>query len=520
MANLPPSDIEKDLLAYKQRRRTQLGTPLELHPATRRMLQGEVARNANRPLLTSEEAAKNFVRSFVMSNQQQGFWARYRPQALWGGGMVACLAFVLLILRNDPQQTARQNIFPDSLPATTPVENPPMSPAPSIRAAGGALREKEILARRMPPAPASGEGKVSATSPTASPNDAQPKGNGTAASGQLEEAVRRTESAAAPPTRKLALEPGTRDQAVTSGVSLAKTDAAVSRDADLPVDRMVADKGASGGLTALAKAMKSEAQPQANQAAPTKNSQSKPNPTDDFIGGNAAKLGIPSGAAASVPLPAVASSRSMLSPQPVPSGDQVSAKQRFRQLDGRSLYRQNFNSPPVPEVMRDFTFERRDDRIRIVDADGSTYEGAVLPVPTEDLAAKQAASGDLGKRFDQQAQANDATAPNAQVNYRFVATGLSRKLNQLVEFRGEWQPTIRQSSPASPAIEEARLGGSGTVATQAVALKATESKATSLKPQADAFIQPMQTQSSTGGQITGRVVVGGRNEFEVNAVPR
>ena len=63
MSAEPPHNLESDLRAYKQRRTEQLGAPLELHPATRRMLQGEVARAASRPLLTSEEAAKNFVRS-------------------------------------------------------------------------------------------------------------------------------------------------------------------------------------------------------------------------------------------------------------------------------------------------------------------------------------------------------------------------------------------------------------------------------------------------------------------------
>lgn len=82
MSNEPQRDIEKELLAYKQRRREQAGAPQELHPATRRMLQGEVARSASRPLLSSEEAAKNFVRSFVMSHQQPGFFTRDRKSVV------------------------------------------------------------------------------------------------------------------------------------------------------------------------------------------------------------------------------------------------------------------------------------------------------------------------------------------------------------------------------------------------------------------------------------------------------
>jgi hypothetical protein len=45
----PERHIEKLLRAYAKKRRAQAGDPLELHPATRRRLQGEVARNAPQP---------------------------------------------------------------------------------------------------------------------------------------------------------------------------------------------------------------------------------------------------------------------------------------------------------------------------------------------------------------------------------------------------------------------------------------------------------------------------------------
>jgi prepilin-type processing-associated H-X9-DG protein len=45
----PERKIEKLLRAYAKKRRAQAGDPLQLHPATRRMLQGEIARNAPKP---------------------------------------------------------------------------------------------------------------------------------------------------------------------------------------------------------------------------------------------------------------------------------------------------------------------------------------------------------------------------------------------------------------------------------------------------------------------------------------
>ena len=45
----PERKIEKLLRAYAKKRRAQAGDPLTLHPATRRLLQGEVARRKPKP---------------------------------------------------------------------------------------------------------------------------------------------------------------------------------------------------------------------------------------------------------------------------------------------------------------------------------------------------------------------------------------------------------------------------------------------------------------------------------------
>ena len=44
MATEPQRDIEKDLAAYASKRREEAGAPPPLHPATRKLLQGEAAR--------------------------------------------------------------------------------------------------------------------------------------------------------------------------------------------------------------------------------------------------------------------------------------------------------------------------------------------------------------------------------------------------------------------------------------------------------------------------------------------
>src|SRR5579863_6794140 len=45
----PERDIEKTLRAYAKKRQEQAGAPAEMHPATRKLLQGEVARLRAKP---------------------------------------------------------------------------------------------------------------------------------------------------------------------------------------------------------------------------------------------------------------------------------------------------------------------------------------------------------------------------------------------------------------------------------------------------------------------------------------
>jgi hypothetical protein len=49
MSTEPQRQIEKELKAYAKKRRTEAGAPFELHPATRRLLHGEIARKSSRP---------------------------------------------------------------------------------------------------------------------------------------------------------------------------------------------------------------------------------------------------------------------------------------------------------------------------------------------------------------------------------------------------------------------------------------------------------------------------------------
>lgn len=477
MANEPQREMEKELLGYKQRRGEQAGAPLELHPATRRMLQGEVARTARRPLLSSEEAAKNFVRSFVMSHQQAGFFARHKHRLIWWGAMCACLAVVLAVLRNDPRQQEQARTFSDSLPA------PPAAPAPE---AARLEVQREHLARavKLPPVP-EGRAGLSPVPAASAPGMRLP----------VQRETERRSDTAARPLPALSATPANASggsapvSAPAKNRSLAET--TMERGVALDAAKLAAETRAPALAAPLAKALKAEAAPSVALA-----------PVVLKRAEAASAAPATPMTATTVPLSAAA------------SGQGAPTQQRFQQLDDRAQYRQNFNSPPVPQVLQQFAFERIGDRVRIVDGDGSAYEGSVLPELAEAATRmKRLAAGD--DQRDRKDQLLRKAQPGDPVeSYRFVASGLNRKLNQSVEFRGQWQPSVAPPAGAAPGAFAAD-SVSSRLAMQTAVKQAKASAITYTAPAG-----PAPTQRLPSGRISGRAVVGGKNEFDINAVPQ
>lgn len=507
MSNEPQRDIEKDLLAYKLRRHEQAGAPQELHPATRRMLQSEVARSVGRPLLSSEEAAKNFVRSFAMSHQQPGFFTRHRPRLIWGGAMFAGLILVLAVVRNDPRQQEQARTFSDVLP---PPPAAPAAPAPTpVVVAGGARAtgdRQQLVADREASSKESLE-KLSRqavavrreAAPTA---PARPVAVASVEKERLgvEANNRLTELSTAPVKAEIRAA-----SASQSAQALSRADSDAERKfsfgandpaaAAAPLNKALAPPAASAvaGVTVALADKKVSDLPKDQQADVRSRT---PAPVSNLRGSVAA------------PAEATATSFVAASSAPMPM-----VQNRFQQLDERSGYRQNFNSPPIPPVLQDFAFERIGDRVRIVDGDGSTYEGNVLPEAVEE--AQKKAQTEDGRELKERAKAPVSGGTQAGA-YWFVARGLNRKLNQSVEFRGQWQPAVplaaevpalraAHADAAQPELRSAMLKEKATGgAIAAVSGPATKG------PAAD----------SPAGRISGRAVVGGASEFDLRAVPR
>lgn len=126
------------------------------------------------------------------------------------------------------------------------------------------------------------------------------------------------------------------------------------------------------------------------------------------------------------------------------------ASQRFAQIP---KYRSNFNSPPVPNVLQSFLVEQTGQQIRLVDADGSVYDGAIEPPPAEETKvalARRAPAPDLKKDIEakrvQSAAAVSAGEMAASQNVFFRVAGTNRTLNQQVVFHGNFLADTNQAN--------------------------------------------------------------------------
>src|SRR2546421_491326 len=81
------SKIEELLKRYAKKRREEMGAPMELHPAVRKMLQGEVARQRPAP-----PERKGFLSVFLQ------FWPRFAV----AGAAVVLLSLVLVNINQHP----------------------------------------------------------------------------------------------------------------------------------------------------------------------------------------------------------------------------------------------------------------------------------------------------------------------------------------------------------------------------------------------------------------------------------
>src|SRR6267142_786004 len=120
----PERPIEKLLRQAAEARRTQAGTPQELHPANRRMLQSEIARKFASPV-----------------PHRRSFFELYMPRLAWSAAVIVGvgLAASLMLPRNNPPR--QEMVFAKNDRVTGTANEP--KPA-SASAASGSLAQSRV----------------------------------------------------------------------------------------------------------------------------------------------------------------------------------------------------------------------------------------------------------------------------------------------------------------------------------------------------------------------------------------
>jgi len=453
MPNEPDNNIEEQLKAWAAARRSDTGEPFELHPATRRMLQDEVARTYPATRRESKSApgwlallrprlalALSAVAATVVLSV--ALWPSLAPNQVRGRQLLAdrgekksqepwqeTLVKAEGQAAAEPAPAGRAGNEVTPPPAAMPalaVNNPAQSPAkavPMSRAHRFGEATQTLDAR-------SGVAKNSAES--LERTDALATGKPVLEEKRKEIALAR--DVAALSDRDASATPGRRESTVEQ-YGVKPTNSRGLDDAPTAAGRKTDETTLAVRLGAVASEQTLDKRP-VTAGAPAVAGTG--NEKDALLSYRKLQAPSPPGAPAAV----LEADRAQVSNElgffDLASGQ---ATQQFAQV---ARYRRNFNSPPMPAILSSFQLEQRGRRLRIVDADGSIYEGEFIAeaVSTSSPPLANARSGDELKETEARKQdtLTDGAAKVGQ-NANFRVAGTNRTLNQPVVFTGNlWVP--------------------------------------------------------------------------------
>ncbi|PYK58828.1 MAG: hypothetical protein DME21_14895 [Verrucomicrobia bacterium] len=496
MPDEPNRNVEDQLKTWAQKRREEAEAPFELHPATRKMLQDEVARTFPKSFdapLGKPNHPPPYVGGYAVGWLKM-LWSRF---ALAGSLCVALVVVVGILFlgmaksKFKSQQLALVREQEKALPSETARRDAPAQFAPESSRAGEmpvnrlGYEAVKAPAAESPPAqsvpalaenkPSEQEALVKAESKDARlktvdqlAKDETRKSPETGRSLELSYAERAKE--AAPSEGR----PETRDRGV----------APVNGRNRLLMERDgLALRRAETGAVVPADKQAAAARPQAPPVASAQVTLEIAN-----VGRSAGVGGAGFGVAAAT--------------------NQVALNETGQQYAQVRRYRVNFNSPPIPNVLRSFQVEQAGQQIRVVDADGSIYEGAIDGPENEEVAkrvvAAQTAQADLKKKVEPEARRVESVSETAYgetagpQNVFFHVAGTNRTLNQLVVFQGNFLANTNQTSAI---VLGARL--------------ATDKRTLVPKQRRPPKIRSQLPYALIQGQAT----IGDRNRVQINASP-
>jgi hypothetical protein len=373
--------IEKLLRRYAKKRRTEAGTPLELHPATRRLLQGEVARQIPKP----EAGGRTTFAERFGALQRRWVYAT-------AAGAVAIAGVLLVLNRTTPPA------FDLAKNEPTFAKSPARKPAPGDS-------ELDVARQSDFAAPAAAQGVIAeAPAPALTPPTERHEASGP----NRDQAGALTLDADTKRARTLSDEPAAVSPAATPASS--PTVALVKKS----LEQKAAASGAK--LEELAGATRADKLASTLPAGAGENEPTSPSAAAALVASESRRY-------------APSAREGGLEREKVPE-----YSQSFLNIQPRSQTKTTLEAPPVSPVLLNFKVEQTGDRVAVIDSDGSTYFGKLSAEPvTLNKANNEAQFKDAAKLLMRRTGVPAATATPTQT-YFFRATGTNRTLNQSVVF--------------------------------------------------------------------------------------
>ncbi len=458
----PERKIEKWLRAFAKKRREQAGEPMELRPATRQLLQREIARQ-------SEE--KSHGGSFF------NFLFGPRLRLVFAACFTALAIGGWFIWRESAgpqpaQLSMNKTSYPEMAPSAPAPEAPPAVTSPSLANADKKVPEEMVKSVPIAPTPPPAT-VLSANRAPAETSKAETRAGGRAEGTTTQKQLIVTAAAAPTPSTNTLF----AYKNATAAESLARPGAA-AKDSEgtissTPIPQ--ANSFLADALTSNANAQTALAYQKTLAAAPISTNK------DLF------DLAKTTGA--------------------------VTVSQVFNRLEVSPTQRRAAGSvAPSAPVLASFRVEQNGNNLKVVDGDGSVYTGSVQiaqqePASDASFAAARNRPGGAATR------SLKADAPTSQ-SYFFRVAGTNRNLNESVVFSGNFVPYTNGQSVASARSFGVSArggngfgggGGGGGFGGGGAGSDQTAS-------------QPIQAVLSNS-QINGNVVIGGQKPVDLTATP-
>lgn len=487
MASEPERPIENLLRAAAKKRRDEAGPPFELHPATRRLLQGE--------------AARKFPPAQPDSPSLFATLGRLWPRFAWALAILAVLGVAVWLLVPLPARHDQTAL----LASKEPMKEAPWTGEP-IRSLSAAPTAPHVQAE------AAAEAKLQAVTDSDKAKSGarpQPIGKDILAM-RMEDGVRKepARESSPPPAggRRFA-----EAQHMPSGSQLAPQRADAVSGASPQQDKFATASIPAARVPVMPASSPSATEPRmasdvALADAPVSLAREK-----SVASSTARKSRAEEDRSASRQAAALAAADDLLASSPPALGKAGGASlgQRFVQvaLGGAAKTPAADKAKAAQAVLASFLVEQTDRELRITDADGSVYSGYVRAADAARMAREIRADAPAAARASKAAsgtlpgEAASAKLNGVQLalqNYAFRVVGTNRTLRKKVVFTGNLLAT---SSP---------VGRPPTGAPAAIGTLLEKTRADSVQQTALPLLN---------SRIAGKVVIGSGTAIEINALP-